>query len=157
MLNIDENIKLQIVGGGPLLPILKEEIDFCVNKEKVLVTGYVNQAEYKEYISNFDVFLIPRDNILINNTAIPLKIFDAIENSIPIVMSNVKGLTEILDNKSAMIYDSSDHTEMVEKCITLYQDKKLRTSIVEEARKKLSDWPTFLQVSKIQLDYLEKS
>lgn len=154
LLDIDESIRIHIIGGGPLLRKIGRIIDNIQQSKKILLTGFVGHKEYHRKISNFDIFLIPRPNNILTNTAIPLKIFDAIENRIPIVMSDAKGLTEILDNESAVIYNSMKQEQLIFSCQYLFKNKDLGVKLAQRATSKLEQWPTFENIAKLQIFHI---
>lgn len=156
ILAIDENIRIHIVGGGPLYQKIKKIIEKKSLNDKILTTGFLEKKDYQRHIEKFDIFVIPRDKNLLTNTAIPLKIFDAIKNKIPIIMSDAKGLTEILDDNSALIYSSDTQGQIVDKCKILIENKELRLKLIRNASNKLKSWPTFEDIARAQLNYMSK-
>jgi glycosyltransferase involved in cell wall biosynthesis len=156
ILAISDDVRIELVGGGPLYQEVKRFISHHSLETRIYVTDYLSQVEYDKYIDEkFDVFMIPRPSTLTTETAIPLKIFDAINHKKPIVMSDVSGLTDVLDNEQALIYSASDLNEFVNCCRKIYRNAPLAESLVSAASKRLSRWPAVGEVARRQLDVME--
>ena len=73
-----------------------------------------------------------------------LKIFEYISYDRPIIMSDVGGLTEVLDADSeCLTYKADDTVELAEKIMLLINDDLLMNNIRDNARHKLklySNW-----------------
>jgi glycosyltransferase involved in cell wall biosynthesis len=155
ILDIAPDIVIKFLGGGPMLIEVQSFITSNNLDERVKVTGYVNKDCYIENIKNSDVVMIPRPSTIATETATPLKLFDAIKYSKPIIMSDVSGLTEVLSSQEALIYKSDDLDGFIDCCRKIYRNKELAISLTSAARKKVENWPTHSDIAKRILSVLE--
>lgn len=152
LLAIAPDVKLMIVGGGPMEVDVRDFVRSNALEDKVIVTGSVSQEKFDELTQSFDVMLMPRPSTPSTESAVPLKIFDAAIHKKPVVMSNVSGLTEAFSDKAALIYDTKSPDDFITCCRKLYRNKALAESLVKEAEEALAQWPTVDDVAKTQLD-----
>ena len=157
ILDIADDVKVMIVGGGHLEEEVREYVKANNLEERVIVTGQVSQQEFDEYTSKFDVMLMPRPSNPSTESAVPLKIFDAAIHKKPVVMSNVSGLTEAFSDEAALIYDTKNTDGFVDCCKKLYRNKELAASLVEGEKKAMEKWPSVEEVAQIQLDVMSKT
>lgn len=152
ILAIAPDVKLMIVGGGPMESCLREFVSDNSLEDRIILTGSVSQEKFDELTQTFDVMLMPRPSTPSTESAVPLKIFDAAIHKKPVVMSNVSGLTEAFSDKAALIYDTKAPDGFVECCRKLYRNDALAESLVKGEEEALAKWPTVDEVAKMQLE-----
>ena len=119
--NIPFNLKWTHLGGGPLLEELKEKAknqlreNICYN----FLGNLSHENVFKFYINNsVDIFVT-----LSFTEGLPVSIMEAMSFSIPIMATNVGGISEIVDSKNGYLLTSNPSTkEVLEK---LYEFKSL--------------------------------
>ena len=124
--------KLLIAGDGPE----KENIINFINNsnltDRVKLLGFLNQDQIKEYISKSSFIVVP--SIWYENC--PYSILETLSMGKPVVASRIGGIPELIEeNINGYLYDYNDVeslTKMIEK---LFQDKNLRTTLGNNARK----------------------
>lgn len=156
ILAIADDVKIMIVGGGKLWDKVQSFVADNNLSDRIILTGTVGQEEFDRYIDKFDVMMMPRPSTRSTESAVPLKIFDAAKHKKPVVMSNVKGLTEAFGDDAALIYDTKQEKDFVECCKKLYRNRTLAESLVDGEIKALEAWPTVSDVAKVQLDAMIK-
>ena len=156
ILSISKDVVVKIVGGGPMLGEVKEYVQKHNLNNRVIITGFLDQENYDKEVSMSDVILIPRPSTIETETAIPLKIFDAVKNNKPIVMSDVSGLTEVLTKNEALIYRNDKPIELVESCKQIYRNKDLAIKLINNANKKIENWPSDIEIAEKQLNIMSK-
>lgn len=156
ILDIAEDIQIYIVGGGPLEKKVNEFVSNNGLEKRIILTGSVSQMEFDKYIQKFDVMVMPRPSLLSTESAVPLKIFDAAYHRKPVVMSNVSGLTEAFSESAALIYDAKKPKEFVECCRKIYRNKQLAERLVQGEIEALRNWPSVMDVAKIQLESMQE-
>jgi len=155
LLEIAEDVRIMIVGGGPLEREVREHIEANGMRERVICTGSVDQQEFDNLVAQFDVMLMPRPSMPSTESAVPLKIFDAAIHKKPVVMSNVSGLTAAFSEDAALIYDTQDPDGFVACCQKLYRNEALARKLVAGEEEALRRWPTVEQVAAAQLQVME--
>lgn len=148
ILNIADNVRLYLIGGGEMESELKALADKYPGR--IIITGFLPKVEVQKYYKEIDVLIIPRPSTLETETAIPLKIFESIEAGKPVIISNVFGLTEVLGEDEAFVYASGDTEGLSKACQHAYEDRELGKLKFDNAIQKLQEWPEWKDVHKIQ-------
>ncbi len=139
------NIRLEIVGDGPLKPKLISLANELKISDKVTFHGYVNQnADFDKYIqilSNLDIFAILS---ILDSETFGVAAVEASACSIPVVATHVGGLPEVIENNVTGLLvkpcDAEDTAQALEKLI---KDENLRMQMGSNGRKKVEneyDW-----------------
>jgi glycosyltransferase involved in cell wall biosynthesis len=128
-----DRVRFSILGDGPLREAL-------IRKAKELkIEGCVEFLEPRPdpvpgYYHSLDLYL---------NTSfhegIPLSILEAMACGLPVVAPKVGGIPEIiLDGEQGFLIEGRDPKEFSNRCMMLFQDKKLRTLLGENGAKRIS-------------------
>lgn len=156
ILSIAPDVKLMIVGGGPLESEVRSFVSENNLEDRIVVTGSVSQEQFDEYTQMFDVMLMPRPSTPSTESAVPLKIFDAAKHKKPVVMSNVSGLTEAFSDNAALIYNTKTPDDFVKCCRLIYRNHNLAEQLVKAEEEALALWPSVDDVALNQLNTMEK-
>jgi len=84
-------VKLAIVGDGPLLPTVREQVERLGLQDAVWLPGA--RADIKDILHSFDVFALPS---LAEGT--PVSMLEAMACGLPVVASRVGGIPEVVDD-----------------------------------------------------------
>jgi glycosyltransferase involved in cell wall biosynthesis len=132
LLETHNNIKLLVVGGGPLL-------DHCIRwaehhgiSQSVTFTGAVVNVE--TYLHAFDVAcLVPKSNEGFSNS-----ILEAMAEGLPLVVTDVGGNKEAVEHGvSGYVIAPSDRSDLEESLNALLNDAELRRKMGAEARRRV--------------------
>lgn len=156
ILAIATDVKLMIVGGGPMESEVRNFVSENGLEDRIIVTGAVSQEKFDELTQTFDVMLMPRPSTPSTESAVPLKIFDAAIHKKPVVMSNVSGLTEAFSESAALIYNTKTPDDFVESCKKIYRNRDLAEKLVAGEEEALRLWPTVDEVASYQLEGMKK-
>ena len=134
-----KKIKTLIIGDGPLNMYLKNLTRSLRISKEIIFTGTILPTDIQYYYKLIDIFVIPRPSTLATETAVPLKLMEAMARGKAIVATNVGGLTEILeDKKDALIVNAGNEKAIVEAIITLINNSELRKKLAKNAIHKAS-------------------
>jgi glycosyltransferase involved in cell wall biosynthesis len=97
---IDRELRLLIVGDGPVLDALKEQAKKS-RIRNVIFTGRVAHKDILSYYSLIDIFVVPRRPAAVCHLVTPLKPFEAFSTGRTVVMSDVQALREIAEDSGA--------------------------------------------------------
>jgi glycosyltransferase involved in cell wall biosynthesis len=135
----DLPIKLLIVGGGSMknqLQILAEDIGI---KDKTIFTGAVKHSSIAEYHNMMDI-----EVYLSDYESFGVSVIEASACENPVVVSNVGGLPEVVDdNETGIVVEPKNPKSAAEAIEKLILDDRLRIKMGKAGRNKveeLYDW-----------------
>ena len=128
LLNRGVEINLFIFGDGEKEHELNDLVKRYNLEHNVTFAGYIAEAEF--YLQFFDLLLITSDR-----EGMPLVLWEAMGNSVPVVAPDVGGLKEVLiENNCGFVYEPSDLNDAVEKILKLYEDELVRKRMGENGK-----------------------
>ena len=102
----------------------------------VFFTGKLSKEEWVTLSKNYDIFI---NTTHFDNT--PVSVIEAIALGLPIVSTNVGGITYLLeDRKTALLVDDNDVDGMVNAVREIIHNKTLKDELVKNARKLIQDF-----------------
>lgn len=118
-------------------------------KARSLITGPVPHLEVKQYYDLIDIFVVSRPDYPVTRTVTPLKPFEAMAQSLPVVVTNLPALTEIVeDSVTGIVTENNDLPSLVESIEKLIQDSTLRRELGKQAKtwvEKERSWDNLVQ------------
>ena len=100
------------------------------NTNKVIFMGY--QKEIEAILTSSDIFILPTPH-----ETLSVALLEASAVGLALLGSNVGGVPEIIeDNKNGFLFEPANSDEIVEKILTLYENKNLISSFGLNAQKK---------------------
>ena len=126
-----KNIKLVLIGDGPLLGEIKKIVLKNGLKDNILFLG--QRDDYMKYVRSC-LFLL---NPSLGYEDLPYIILEAISLGIPVIGSNVAGIPEEIENeKTGLIVPLGDSNALQRAILKLLSDDNIRKNMGIEARKK---------------------
>ncbi|MCK5676916.1 MAG: glycosyltransferase [Flavobacteriaceae bacterium] len=137
----DAPLKLLIVGGGSLEKELKQLTKDLDIEDKTVFTGKIPFLEVPKYHNMLSVSVSVS---ILDSESFGVAILEASSCAKPVVVSNVGGLPEVVeDGVSGFVVPPRDEKETAKAIEKLILDKELRTQIGNRGRervRKLYDW-----------------
>jgi len=125
------SLRLLIVGDGSLKQDL---IDLCISlniRDKVIFTGFINQDELPRYYNMLDIYVA-----LSRSESFGVAVLEASACGKPVVVSNVGGLPEVVDDGiTGIIVPPHILSNAADAIIKLIIDSELRKEMGSKARK----------------------
>lgn len=116
------NAKVLLVGDGPRREMLKQRASKLGVNQHVVFTGSIPFTEVAPYYSVIDLFVIPRINERAGRLVSPMKPFEAMSMEIPILVSDLPALTEIVADGRGFAYRAEDPADMARVAVQLAKD-----------------------------------
>ncbi len=128
-----ENLVVLLVGR--IINELKFELSKLIHElgigGKAIFTGIISYKEIKEYYALFDILIIPRINVKVCNLVTPQKPLEILAMQKLLIVSDVKGLTEIVKSGiSGDVFHSENDEDLAEK-ISFYLENPEKKKEVE--------------------------
>ena len=128
--------QLLLIGGGEQEVELKQLVTRLKLEDYVTFTGFVGFDELPAYLSVADVAINPMLPSLVSDSALPNKVLQYMASSLPVVSTDLKGLSSLFPSAEGLSLVSSPE-EVLEKSISIAADATL--SLMGKANKKLVD------------------
>jgi glycosyltransferase involved in cell wall biosynthesis len=133
----DRGVKTRalIVGDGPERTALQRHAaDLGLD---AIFTGRVPPARVRDYHAVLDVFVVPRTPDRVCQLVTPLKPVEAMASGLPVVLSSVRALSEIVrDRETGLLSTPLDAGELADRLQQLLANPELRAKLGVNAR----DW-----------------
>lgn len=124
------NIKYHIIGDGPERKKLQELIQNLELTDIVTLHGFKNHDELIPFYSAADIFVLPS---IEETQGIVLQ--EAQASGLPIIASRVGGIPEvIIENKTGLLFDKNNHSQLSEKIKILINNSELYSKISIKGR-----------------------
>ena len=128
--------QLLLIGGGEQEVELKQLVTRLKLEDYVTFTGFVGFDKLPAYLSVADVAINPMLPSLVSDSALPNKVLQYMASSLPVVSTDLKGLSSLFPSAEGLSLVSSPE-EVLEKSISIAADATL--SLMGKANKKLVD------------------
>lgn len=126
------NNKLYIAGDGPEREKIEEIIERRHLKDKIILLGYINQDEVKEYLRNARFIVVP--SIWYENC--PYSIMEALAIGKPVIGANIAGIPELVKDKvNGLLYKYDSISDLEAKMKLLYENPDLAKKYGDNAKK----------------------
>lgn len=135
---VKKKVKVVILGQGPLQKYVER-----VSGEKDFIE-YLGSVDYKDvpmYYSSCDIFVIPRPSTLPAETALPVKLLEAMAMQRIVLVSDVGGMADVVVNtENGFVFRKGDCKDLVEKITYLvenvddlgYVGKRARNDVIHK-------------------------
>lgn len=131
VLNKHENVKLKIVGSGPLETKLKTLINGLNLNKKVEIIKNVSDEELLRLYNSSDLFVLPSIVDSQGNTeGLGIVLLEAMACRLPVIGSNVGGIPDIIkNNQTGLLIPEKNVNRLSRSILDLIKKKKLRNKI----------------------------
>lgn len=126
-----KNIKLYIAGDGAEKENIEKTIKENKLEDKIILLGYLNQKDLKEYTRKCGFLVIP--SIWYENG--PYSVIETQSIGKAIIGANIGGIPEmVINNENGLTYKYNDVKELEEKMKRLFSDIELREKFGNNAK-----------------------
>lgn len=124
------------------------------NRDRIIFTGYVDNAEVYQYASIADVQCVPS---LVEEAA-PLTVLEAMAEGLPLIVTKSGGVIEYVDKDTALVVERDNIVENLKRAICYMKEHhKERRRMSEQARKRVEQYSedTYYQdFKKLMIDII---
>ena len=145
------NARFVFVGQGPMEPKLRDQVRALGLEEMVIFAGFREDAI--RLAGTFDVFALPSVH-----EGLAIALIEAMALGKPAVVTSVGGLPEVVeDGRQGFVVPPADPGALAHAIITVLQDRAIRVSFGEEARRRAEAFSIKSAVQRIEAVYEELS
>lgn len=144
--------RLLLVGDGKLRETMEtQQKQLSIPSGKIAWTGMLPYEKLAEQYAKMHLAWVPS-----RSEGFGLCAVEAMSQSVPVVASNVGGLSEIIhDGKDGLLFPAGDGHALAERTISLWNDKELLHSMADAASKRAADF-SFEQYKELVLNLYGK-
>ena len=136
-----KEVKLVIIGDGPLAPQLKQMVKDLNLKSEVVFLGALPHKEVLEWMQKADIFSLP--SITAKNgdsEGLGMVFLEAALYNVPSVATKHGGIPEVvLDKKTGLLVEEKNSKELAKALLSLLKDEKLRKNLGDSANKMVKE------------------
>ena len=130
------DVRVLLVGGGPVDMQLRALSKDLKLEDKVLFTGRVPHAEVQKYYDLLDILVYPRLPMRLTDLVTPLKPLEAMAQQRLLVASDVGGHRELIsDGSNGVLFKAGDPDSLAEKVVSLLDAKSKWQALRTEGRR----------------------
>lgn len=146
--SLPRNLSLVLVGGHPVdVKFYKKSAEVSGLLDRAVFVGRVPPSLVPFYLKSFDLAIAPfPENKHYRYYMSPLKIFEYMASGVPIVVSDLPSIREVLDEESAVFFEpgnQADFAQAIEKAL------ENPDSLAEKAREKAKEYTWQRRAEKI--------
>jgi len=139
-----KDVRLMIVGDGPLRKELESELRTIGLGDNVIFTSALPQTEVAKLIPHFDLALAPYPPLDHAFYFSPLKLFEYMACGVPVVAAGVGQIAEVVRNgETGLLYPPGDVDALTSACNRLLSDASLRRRLSQAAAKEVHEQYTW--------------
>jgi len=144
------NVKLLIVGDGPLMKNLKKRVTVLSLDKRVIFTGKIKREKVPFYINSADIclalFNLERNRI---TGLSPIKVFDYMACAKPIITTDVGELGEFVEKYNiGIVTPAEDLKSLTAATLKLINSEELRIKMGKNGRKIVVEKFSWADVAK---------
>lgn len=145
------SLRLLIVGDGPLRSALEEQVGRADLSAHVKFTGIVKNIH--PVLALADIFALPT----LYREGLSLAVLEAMQQGLPVIASRIGGVCEAVEhNRSGLLVPPNDAGALGDAIASLSVDKKLRSAMGAEGKKRYEDqFREDQMVARIESIYLK--
>lgn len=130
-----KNVKLIMIGEGPLKKSIKESINVLKLDENIIMIDKIDFFGLPEVYNNTDVFVLPSMPLLRFTEQFGKVLTEAMSCGVPVISTLCGGIPEVVDDgKAGFLVPPCDWVKFKEAVMKLLDDKDLRGKMGKYAR-----------------------
>jgi glycosyltransferase involved in cell wall biosynthesis len=147
------NVRLMVVGGGPLLKELQDLTRQMGLDDTVVFTGPIANSLLPDYYAAADVFVLPSIRGPENS---PVVVFEAMSSARPVVASRLPGVREIVRHEeTGLLAPPGDIEALAAALVRVFTDHDFRASAGRKARARAEGYSWDHCAAKIETIFQE--
>ncbi len=128
------NLKLLIVGDGPIRSNIEKRVSELNLSRNVYITGRVSHNDVAWYVNLFDIAVSPRATFY----ASPMKIPEYMALEKAVIAPNIDNIRDLLiDRKTGILFEPESEESLKRSVLALAKDRKFRKILGKNARNRI--------------------
>lgn len=150
--DFNSSIELKIIGDGPELNSLQNQINYLELNNQVKLLGFLNRNEISKAMQDSDVFVLAS-----RSETFGVVFIEAMAAGLPVIATKCGGPEDFINKSNGLLVPVDDVRSLADALQEIYNsiDKYDRKSISNECRLKFSPNNIASQLTKVYSDLLE--
>ncbi len=128
------NALLLIAGGGRQERFLRQLSNDLRLDDSVVFAGRVPHSDISAYYNAADVMAYPRLPDRLTNMVTPLKPLEAMAQGVPVVVSDVGGHKELVDDdRTGFLFEAGNHEDLAKRLVDVLSDRSCTEQVAARA------------------------
>jgi glycosyltransferase involved in cell wall biosynthesis len=142
---VQKNVEFVIMGGGPMLNYLKEQLHDEVEKKNVNILGFVDDDVKIKEMSSSDLYVM-----LTHFDLMPISIMEAMAAGMPVLSTKVGGIPDLVQQGvNGYLYEIGEVEQVVEKILELAEPNSAAKRMGAKGREMVTENFDIYSVIKI--------
>jgi glycosyltransferase involved in cell wall biosynthesis len=153
-----KDIKLSVIGTGPLLDDVKKLIADLKLNDEVELTGEVPSDKIAKALADSYLLIAPSIELRYSAEQVGMTMIEAAACGVPVISTNTGSIREfVLNNKTGILVKPGNPQEISEAIIKIWNNKRLHDIMAIDARKNaLKNYNSKTNVKKIEAKIIAK-
>ncbi|GIU31932.1 glycosyltransferase family 4 protein [Shewanella sp. MBTL60-007] len=145
------NVRLLILGEGPLEATLNRLAEKLAIKRNVIFKGWVESKDLINYLTASDIFIGPSKRTSDGSVeAQGIAFLEAMQAGTPVIASNLGGITDVIHHeKTGLLVDQANPQQIANYVLRLNHDKALANKLTREAKVKVENLTSLVSAEKM--------
>lgn len=131
-LELDETLKLYLVGDGPMEDVLKSLVHDFKLKDRVIFVGKVEHSQVSTWMGATNYFCLPSIR-----EGCPNVVLEALGCGRPVIASHVGAIPDLVNDESGVLFDPNSISD-IKSCLDVGLSKQWNYSVIAKSVKFLS-------------------
>ncbi len=128
------DVRVLVAGDGDALPALRDQARALGLEAHAVFTGAVAHSDIARHFALLDAVALPRKPLRVCQLVAPLKPLEAMALCVPLVVSDVAALREMVDDgRTGLVAAAGDIEALADRLRTLARDPALRVRLADAA------------------------
>lgn len=152
---INDNIKVMIVGDGPEKKNIESLAGDLKISDKVVFTGACEHENIVDYLNTMDIFVLPSITTKRDSERFGRVIIEAMACELPVIGSTSGEIPEVIGD-DGLIFSEGDQDELRGKIEILLNDENLRSDLGRKARQHVIEKFSWKVLARKSAEYYKK-
>jgi glycosyltransferase involved in cell wall biosynthesis len=159
ILKIHDNVKLKIVGTGPLENQIKKQIKELKLEGTVEILGNVSEEELLDLYNSSEIFVLPSIVDSQGNTeGLGVVLLEAMACKVPVIASNIGGIPDIVHDKvNGTLVPEKDVLELTRAIDEMIKHEEFRKSMALNGYEMVKGHFSWEQIAKDYIDIYKET
>lgn len=151
-------VTLELVGDGPLRPVLLDQIRRLGLQDRVRLRGALPEEDVASVLATADLFVLPST---VSRTGqmegVPVALMEAMAHGVPVVATRLSGVPELVSCDQGVLADPGNSVDLAEAILRVLEDPSASRRRVAHARRRVEESYDLRKSGKVMAELLREA